>query len=263
MQPHALRFFDCNAMIGRWNTPVEGRHLTAEALLAEMGRAGVEEALVYHAVSRQYAPAVGNPLLDEALAPFDRLHSCWTVLPHWAGDLPQPDALVGDMLEAGVQAARMFPGEPLRYDHRVYLAEWVVGPLLSALEARRIPLFLDFGLGLLGDPDWGIIHALCKAHPRLPVILNQIAYGRDRALVPLFLECPNLHCDLTAFTSLGWIEAFCRRLGPERLLFGTGIPFWAPAAPAAAVRYAALPQSEKALIAGDNLRRLLSEVRDA
>ena len=260
MGPEDIRFFDCNAMIGRWNTPVNGRHLTPQTLLAEMDRAGIEEALVYHAVSRQYAPTVGNSLLDEELAPFYRLHPSWAALPHWAGDMPEPRTLASNMLAAGVRAARMFPGEPLRYDHRVFMAEWVVGELLSELDANRIPLFLDFDLGLLGDPDWQMIHDLCRSHPDLPVVLNQIAYGRDRALAPLFNECPNLRCDLTAFTSLGWIEAFCQRFGAERLLFGTGVPFWVPAAVVSAVRYARISWEEKALIAGDNLRRLLEGV---
>ena len=62
---------------------------------------------------------------------------------------------------------------------------------------------------------------------------------------------------------LGWIEAFCRRFGAGRLLFGTGIPFWVPASVVSAVSYARISWDEKALIAGDNLRGLLGEVGDA
>ena len=63
-----MRFFDCNAFFGlpmvRPLAPVP----TADALLAEMDRAGVDRALVWHIAQHDASPQAGNQLLadDEA-----------------------------------------------------------------------------------------------------------------------------------------------------------------------------------------------------
>ena len=74
-----MKFFDCNAFFGlpalRPLAPVA----TAEDLLVEMDRAGVERALVWHIAQHDGAPRVGNQLLTAAIAPHPRLLGCWTV----------------------------------------------------------------------------------------------------------------------------------------------------------------------------------------
>jgi len=47
------------------------------------------------------------------------------------------------------------------------------------------------------------------------------------------------------------------RFGPERLVFGTGLPEFDGGGPVSQVMYSRLPREQKALIAGGNLRRML------
>ena len=62
-----LKFFDCNCTIGRVAYPTLGDISDADGLLNEMRIAGVEEALVYHIISRDGHPPLGNRLLMDAI----------------------------------------------------------------------------------------------------------------------------------------------------------------------------------------------------
>jgi predicted TIM-barrel fold metal-dependent hydrolase len=71
---------------------------------------------------------------------------------------------------------------------------------------------------------------------------------------------PNLHMDITSIVDY-WRTIVCD-LGPERVFFATGMPFYGPAIFVSGVQYAAgLTDDEKQAICGGNIRRLLAEVR--
>ena len=140
-----MRFFDCNVFIG---LPVRRPLLpvpTAEALLAEMDLAGVDQALVWHIAQHDASPQVGNQLLADAIRPHPRLLGCWTVLPNQTHEFPPPLALFGEMREARVAALRVFPNS-----HRFLLNAVSMGELLAHMVSRRVPLFVSVRRGRNG-----------------------------------------------------------------------------------------------------------------
>ena len=54
---------------------------------------------------------------------------------------------------------------------------------------------------------------------------------------------------------------FARHLPVERLLFGSGLPFFSPGGMITHVTYSGLPESDQQKILAGNLERLISEVR--
>ena len=85
-----MNFFDCNVFFG---SPVKGLLSPVprvEDLLAEMDRAGVEKALVWHIAQHDASPQIGNQLLAEAIRPLPRLVGCWTMLPNQTREFPPP-----------------------------------------------------------------------------------------------------------------------------------------------------------------------------
>ena len=111
-----MRFFDCNCFFGlptrRPLLPVP----TAEQLLVEMDRAGVERALVWHIAQHDASPYVGNQLLEEAIRPHPRLWGCWTVLPNQTHEFPQPAVFFQQMRKAREASFDGFIGKPLDPD---------------------------------------------------------------------------------------------------------------------------------------------------
>ena len=245
-----LRFFDCDCSIGRMAIPQPGTFARVDELLAEMDYCGVERALVYHSLARDHSPALGNEMLLRELAGQEQLAPCWVVLPHHTGEMPPPDQLLAQMRAAGVRAARIFPAPT---GHKWSLADWSAGPLLSALESERVPLLVH-----ADQIGWDALHRMATSHPDLPIIVNGTRYDELRTVYPLLAALPNLHFDICWMVTHFGLEDLVARFGARRLLFATRMPMFGAGPALTHLLYAGLSDTDRALIAGENLDRLLA-----
>lgn len=252
--------FDCNVMLGPTSTRLGGAFSTPGALIAEMDRLGIAEALVHHALSKELHAPTGNAALLMETEAEPRLHPCWVLLPIETGELGEedPEGFVQSMLGQGVRAARVFPTI-----HRFNLAEWCIGGLLCALERYRVPLFLDFDVKNWADPstDWDAVYQVCRDHPELPVIVVHESIAAPRRLYPLWRRVDNLYLETVYYQVHRGFHDIAERFGPERVLFGTGMPMSDPGPPLAMALYSEISDTDKELVLGGNLRRLLADVR--
>jgi hypothetical protein len=239
-------FFDCNAQIGRYSVKHPEAFTTADELVREMEYCGITEALAYHSMAKEYAPAVGNQmLLDEIQG--KPIRPCWLVMPHHTGEMPAPDELLAQMKQHGVRALRAFPAA-----QQFRLSEWCAGDLLSIVEENRIPFFLD-----MDQTSWEDVARVLKHHPGLNLILLRTSYRIDRMVYPLFEKYEGLRIEAATYQVASGIEEICRRFGAKRLLFGTGLPYTEAGPSIAQITYAEISDEEKQMIAGGNLERLL------
>ena len=248
-----IEFFDCNCILGRVSVSKVSFPRSLSQLLGVMDYFGIDDALVYHAAAKESHPADGNKSLLDEIRGSRRLHPQWVLLPSHTGEFPNEKDLVKRMLSLGVRAARVFPHQERG---NFSISDWCAGNLLAALSRRRIPLFIDSD-----EINWESIHGICERYPNLPLVLTNVGYRIDRYLYPLFERFKNLHIEISGYCSAGGMEETVRRFGAKRLLFGTRLPFFTPAAAVSMVLYSKISDSEKRLIAGENLRRLLEEVR--
>jgi len=73
---------------------------------------------------------------------------------------------------------------------------------------------------------------------------------------------PNAYFDLCcSCLDAGRVEAFVAAGGAERVLFGTDLPFLHPACDLSQIVHAQIVESDKALILGGNMARILGEDR--
>ena len=180
------------------------------------------------------------------------------LLPEATGEFPSADETVETMRATNVRAALLAPRS-----YRLALREWGIGPLLERLAARRIPTFMDFSVFSWSSEaiDWDGLLEIGQAFPDLPLILVRANIGSNRQLFPLLEQLPNLHIETSYYTVHRGIELACRQFGARRALFGTSMPFRSPGPAITALMYARISETERALVGGDNLRRLLEEVR--
>jgi len=247
-----MHFFDCNVFFGlpmkRSLAPVP----TAEMLLTEMDRAGVEQALVWHIAQHDASPQVGNRLLADAIQPHPRLVGCWTVVPNQTREFPPLAAFFREMRSARVKALRIFPNSHRFLANKVSMGDW-----LGGMVARRIPLLVSVRRGM----DWSGIYALLAEFPDLVcVICDHGCWGMDRMFRPLLARYPHVYVDTSQYLLDGGIEALVTDYGAGRLLFGSGFPESYLGGMMLALRHARIPDEAKAAIAGDNLARVLQEV---
>jgi hypothetical protein len=246
-----MRFFDCNVFLGlpmvRPLAPVDN----VEVLLDEMDRAGVEKALVWHIAQHDGSAVVGNQLLADAIRFSPRLTGCWSLLPGHTRELPPPKIFFSQMREAGIRALRIFPKA-----HRFLPNAVTLGDLLEHMVARRIPLLLSLRRGI----DWPEVYGLLSSYPELVcVICDHGVWGTDRLFRPLLERYPNVYVDTAQYLLDGGLEALVSDYGARRLLFGSGFPELYFGGMMMALRHARIPGEAKALIASENLERIIAE----
>lgn len=242
---------DCNCMVGPSTIPILGKEFSVEILEKEMDLARVDRAVVHHALAREHDPTVGNVATMELIRSHPRFLAAWVLLPHHTREMEPPKDLVERMVENRVVLARIFPS-----DHSFSLSEWSCGPLLSALEDRRMPLMVD-----LTQASYDQIVAACTAHPGLPLILSDVGYRTDRSIYPLLAAHANLRIETSRYQTHRGIESICRNFGASRLVFGSRSPELVCGPMAMTIRYAQISKAEKDKILGGNFQALMRGIR--
>jgi len=240
-----LPFFDCNARVGQWSNARPEHFTDVAGLLAAMDEAGIERALVHHAYCKQWDAVEGNKALLAELARHDRLFPCLTALPPATREI-DPDELVAQCRELH-GAVRAFPK-----DHQWRLTPWCAEDLFAALSGARVPLFVE-----LDQTSWDDIAATAREFPQLPLVLLNTSYRCDRYLYPLWDRGYDVRVGLETYMPFQSLEDVVATFGPERLLFGTGLPERDAGGPIAMITYAAVDEEARARVAGGNLAELL------
>lgn len=248
-----LQFFDSNIWLG----PPQGFPLAEELAPGRLGEICegrfITGGLVSHWYGKTLSAQDGNAALVQAMdGQDDSFLAVWTALPLFpaeAAPLPGSGAL-----PERVGAVRIFPRS-----HNFPLSHWCIASLCEWLCERRMPLLIWHT-----ELDWDDLHRLAGDFPALPIIVEtqtrKILY-HTRPLFALMRDCRNVRVELSNFAGQGFIEYAVREFGAERLVFGSFLPVSDPFVPMGMVLDARIAEQEKGLIAGGNLRRLLSEVR--
>jgi predicted TIM-barrel fold metal-dependent hydrolase len=242
-----LTLFDASALLGRHPTSSAGVPTAAE-LTSRLDRFGIADALVGHTASWLHDPATGNAWLAEVLAGADRLRACWVVLPGGTGELGEPDQLTARMRTAGVAAARAYPA-----DHGWSLTTADAAPLLDALAAAALPLFVD-----VEQAGWDDLAACATAHPSLRIVVCRTGYRALRRLAGLLAAAANVWVETSTLATHQGLEWFADRFGAQRLVFGTGLPLRDPAEAVTRLLLSDLDDAAACAIGGGNLRGLLA-----
>lgn len=267
-----LKFFDCGALLiptphCSWNFPIlyvpilgDARLRTARHLEEEMKYFGIHRALTYNGKSYLLHPDLGNKELLEHISGHKGLYPSWVLLPEHTHEMSPLPLLLREMEENEVRAVRMNPSL-LGYT----LEDWSVGRILSALEDREIPLFIDDeswqtvanppGRGRNLAQSWLQLSKVCQKHPNLTVVASMTGRGA-RIIYPMMDRYKNLYLSTSQFDGHHGIEEVVSKFGAKRIVFGTYYPV-SPAAQVNQIVYAAISSYDKQLIASGNLERIL------
>ncbi len=243
----ALSFFNATARIGHRPSLANRAPMdcSVTGLLADMDHFGVDQALVSHAAA-DYCAAFGNRLLLESLAGHPRLIPCWVATPFVDREPGGAARWVASLETSGVRAVRLNPFSDGM--EKYALREILGGPLLNALQERAVPVLCKL--------DYDLVDELCRAHPGL-VVVNTLQ-ARGVRIVPLLRRHPRLLLETSRLCHHNDLESIAREAGAGRLAFGLSWGDWiSPGAALTLVSAAALPETDRARIAGGTLRALL------
>jgi predicted TIM-barrel fold metal-dependent hydrolase len=263
-----LRFFDAYVRLGRGlevlfgglesnQQRLDGRNTTAALALEEMDGLGVGQAMVQHVLSYQYNAAYGNRLLMEEIAGEGRLHPVWMVYPTATGESGSAADVAEALCRHRVQGVLLYAGAfRFRGGGAFSADEWNLGDLLSMLEEMHMPVFTRPG----ADLSWSGVHELLTNHPRLPLVLREVDLASDRNLYSLATAFPNFYVGTENYKGLFALEAFAKRFGSERLLYGSGYPIQSMGGSMTALLVSDLDRNDRENIAGRNMERLIGGI---
>lgn len=235
--------FDANVRVGP--SGIQGElALEAADLILEMERFAIRKALVSHWTAEEYDADAGNRALERDLDP--HLTPAWAAL---------PDRKSVDKLEARKPVAVRFT--PGINQHNFSFSTWCAGGLFEYLETHSV-------LTLVARQyiEWDRLHELMENFPRMVLVLLDIGYRADRYLFPLLERFPQLYFDSATYLAHRQLEAYVREHGPDKILFGSRLPLYTPAAALGVLASARISDAARQAIAGSNLRRLLHACRN-
>lgn len=259
-----MKIIDCNACIGldtvnrlivnHENYPVYERvrqARNAEDLLKDMDFCGIEQSFVYHQSMFDTDPIYGNQrILSEIAKNPSRLHATWTILPLITESCFAPEQLIPEMKRQHIRALRAYP-----HRNRYFLNRVTMGDLLNALCERSIPLFLS------PHEEWQFIFSVLAEFPKLTVIIaNYGLWGSDRYFYPLIYTYENVYIDTSDYQVLGGFQAFVKKFGSDRLLFGSNYPMDNIGGPLATLLGSGIPHVDIEKIAYVNIENLMGKV---
>jgi hypothetical protein len=249
-------------MVGRYSRYNPRSFYETERLLEELKYYGISDALIFHSLSMEHSPKPGNQYTLRESLKHPNLHPVWSFLPLSCGETSEPKVILENMRNANSRVARLFP-------RRFYfdLEDLLLDGSFEVFAKHRIPVIIDF----LGPPhlssnmpsqiEWKKVFEVCQSYPDLPVIVSEFRTWSNRRMYQFMEKCPNLHVEISSLWSpFRLIEDLCRRFGAKRLIFGTRLPIRNPAGTLGMVNYSLISESEKRLIAGENLQKLMEAV---
>lgn len=232
--------FDANVYVG--HSGINGAlALEAPELLLEMDRFAIKRALASHFVSHEYDAVEGNRALDRDANP--------RFVPAWSSSTDA--ASLADIEPRAPRAVRLWFGV---FHHNFSSAAWCAGQLLDYLQEHNV-------LTVISRPEleWDAVATLLENFPRLKVLLLDVGYRSDRYLFPLLKRFPNLCFDSSTYVAHRQLECYLEQFGPDRIVFGSRLPLYTPAAALMALGTARVSDSSRLAVAGGNLRRLIGE----
>ena len=234
-------------------TPAKRDVVAADDLLAEMARLQIARALVRVApVDLEFDLPFCNRKLYDACAGSDKLVPCPAVAPNTGGDLPDERQQVDEAIRQGAGAVCIRPAADCWL-----IADWLSDRLFEALVERRMPLYVS--KAALPPTE---LAELAGRFAELPILYAELDYRHQRILLPLLERFANVHLSIgNNFTVHRGIEQFVERLGPGRLLFGTGFPDAEPMGAAMQLLYADVADAAKRQIGSENMERLMEGIR--
>ena len=249
-----MRIVDAYCGIGPWAAKDKITPCEPAEILAIMDSCGVGSAIVFGnpIACNAWAPDANRLAAETAAALPDRFIPAFVLAPRPYNESVTTADFAVAMKQAQAKAAWLCPAHQ---QHGVSL--WLIGDLLSMCVQKRIPLFLPADNV---SPDQ--IHDICRGFPKLRLILANLGYRSDNWLYPLL----KLHGELRVCLGPTYIpplgpEQFVRHFGAERMIFGSGLPQFAPGGLIAHVIYSRLNDADKQKILAGNIETLIKQVR--
>jgi predicted TIM-barrel fold metal-dependent hydrolase len=250
-----MKFFDACLGVGRTSGATDKTPKDEKESLELMDDYDVAESLVYHYVSRDSDPDMGNQAINKISS--QRLHKIWAIDPAYVIKEKHED-----FVKRGLQSgAKAFLINPLMRNIKLTRSHRLLG-IAEILAERKIPLFAVYhAVDMSGNDviDWYELADFCNKFDELPVIAKEWRTRSNRPLFDALADAGNLKIVVSNIWQNQMIAQIAESFGDDRLLFSMGIPSIDPGSFQMPVIYAELSEQQKNNIAYNNMKNLINE----
>lgn len=242
--------FDFRVFLGQ---SFDGRQRDVNDLLKSMDAIGIDMALACPFKPISYDLNQANMMLAEQIAPHqDRLFGAVRLDP-WQTD-------VTDTLLRGIELKNM---------RAIFLHPWeenfqanasLLDPIMEIAQSRNIPVIVAAGFPWVSEALQ--ILDLAKRWPGVQIVMtnggqiNISGLGQANASLAL-QQSQNLHIDTAGIYRQDFIEETVQLLGGQRVLFGSGSPYFDQRYEIKRVELAEVSDNDRALMFYENAKQLL------
>jgi len=236
-----FQIIDANTLVG--THPTHRLDLSADRLLRDMETYHIVASLTLSTIGVFSDHARGNAETLETAKANQRLVPVATINPtkHFdsGGD-------VQSFKSEGFRICKFYPGEQ----------DWPVDSaafthLLTKLAAQKMPIMISGEIR--GEPSR--VARLVANYPA-PVILCGVC-GDNLSEILAISASQNIMIETHELHVPGALEVIAERMGPERIIFGSGAPRRSIASSLYYVMYSELSDEQKQLVLGGNIKRVL------
>jgi hypothetical protein len=243
-------------MIVDGHVNVDSRRYPVERAMAVLGESRIQRAVIF-AEPRAENLAEQNRYVLEAANRYD-LFPFWYIGGNpWTDtrmDLQLPDNLSD---YAGIRWHRWI-GEGIDRDGRLDQDEldWAINLMESAEFEAFVSAAAHYSLPVIFEESFAVTLEFILRYPSLDVIVPHLGArsGGENNILRELWDAPHVYFD-TSLAALD--ETALARVGPARILFGSGFPYGDPEAELDKIDKLPVPESVKEGMFGDNLLSLL------
>ena len=230
-----MRFIDCHASIG--DIPMRYSPLvspTLENQLSLMRRYGISQALCSSGFCVNGDIDYGNEKISQWAEKNSEILPVFTAIPE--SFTPFDSA----------RAVRIYPRDMIFPLSRLHMCN-----ICASAGDKHLPILLS-----LSQTDIRELITLLSDFSEVSFIITEIYYRNIRNLLPLLESCKNLFLETSFLKTAGALEFISGNFGAERLVFGTGSPYYDAGSAIAMLLGAEITQNEKEMIAHKNVESL-------
>jgi hypothetical protein len=236
-----VQIVDVNTLFGFW--PKRKADISLDMLLSLIEEKGISRACTLSARGIFYDFVAGNTETLNACRTHPELIPTGTLNPAcWIGCREEARRLI----DLGVRLFRFFP----QYQ------EWHISQapfrklLDDLLVPSRVAIMLPAELGITA------IGEVAKRIPN-PIIVEAFRYDKLAEAIVVMQQTPNVFVETHLINSPNFLELLRAEVGLERVLYGSYAPLAYAGAALAPIQHARVPDEDRALILGGNIRRIL------
>jgi len=244
---------DCHAHMGPWFNFSIPQDPWAEGMLRAMDTCGIDRVISAPHVGIAGHPTEGNELVADVVRKFpERFAGYCTISPHFS-----PEEITAELekhlLHGNLCGIKIHPS-----CHQYAANGPHYRPMWAFANDHRLPVLSHTWEGSK-ECSPKLLVEISREFPQVPILLGHsggTAKGLDEALEAA-QECAQLYLDLTGSAlPRGMLEIMVDKVGSERVLFGTDIPFVDCRPQIGYVAAARISDDDKRHIFGRNAQRL-------